>query len=108
MVAVQEISARIGRTTGKGIADNIREHYPGWLLQPIVLLLLIANTVNIAADLGAMGNAAALLAGERIHPITRRFQKSFRRVSRTGTDVGGESLNKGDARFLSSSLVLAG
>lgn len=61
--AVQEISARIGRTTGKGIAGNIREHYPGWLLQPIVLLLVIANTINIGADVGAMGNAAALLAG---------------------------------------------
>jgi Mn2+/Fe2+ NRAMP family transporter len=61
--AVQEISARIGRTTGKGIAGNIREHYPGWLLQRIVLLLVIANTINIGADVGAMGNAAALLAG---------------------------------------------
>jgi NRAMP (natural resistance-associated macrophage protein)-like metal ion transporter len=60
MVAVQEISARIGRTTGKGIAGNICEHYPGWLLQPIVVLLFIANTINIGADLGAMGNAAAL------------------------------------------------
>src|SRR5579864_1631553 len=63
MVAVQEISARIGRTTGRGIAGNIRKHYPGWLLQPIVVLLLIANTINIGADLGAMGNAAAMLAG---------------------------------------------
>ena len=63
MVAVQEISARIGRTTGKGIAGNMREHYPRWLLQPVVLLLLIANTINIGADLGAMGNAVALLAG---------------------------------------------
>ena len=61
--AVQEISVRIGRTTGKGIAGNICEHYPGWLLQPIVLLLVIANTINIGADVGAMGNAAALLAG---------------------------------------------
>ena len=63
MVAVQEISARIGRTTGKGIAGNIREHYPGWLLQPIVGLLFIASTINVGADLGAMGNAAALLGG---------------------------------------------
>ncbi len=63
MAAIQEISARIGRTTGKGIAANIRSHYPGWVLQAIVLLLLVANTVNIGADLGAMGDALGLLIG---------------------------------------------
>jgi NRAMP (natural resistance-associated macrophage protein)-like metal ion transporter len=63
MVAIQEISARIGRTTGHGIAGNIREYYPNWLLQSIVGLLLIANTINIGADLGAMGDALALLIG---------------------------------------------
>ena len=63
MVAIQEISARIGRTTGKGIAANVRQHYPGWLLQGIVALLFIANTINIGADLGAMGDALALLIG---------------------------------------------
>lgn len=63
MCAVQEISARIGRTTGHGIAGNIRKHYPPWLLQGIVALLLIANTINIGADLGAMGDALALLIG---------------------------------------------
>lgn len=63
MCAIQEISARIGRTTGHGIAGNIRQHYPNWLLQSIVGLLLIANTINIGADLGAMGDALALLIG---------------------------------------------
>ena len=63
MAAIQEISARIGRTTGKGIAANIRIHYSGWVLQGTVLLLLIANTMNIGADLGAMGDALALLIG---------------------------------------------
>ncbi len=53
MCAIQEISARIGRTTGHGIAGNIRQHYPNWLLQSIVGLLFIANTINIGADLGA-------------------------------------------------------
>jgi NRAMP (natural resistance-associated macrophage protein)-like metal ion transporter len=63
MSVVQEISGRIGRTTGKGIAANIRQHYPNWILQSIVVLLLIANTINIGADLGAMGDAVNLLVG---------------------------------------------
>jgi NRAMP (natural resistance-associated macrophage protein)-like metal ion transporter len=63
MAAIQEISGRIGRTTGKGIAANIRLHYPHWMLQAIVLLLLTANTINIGADLGAMGDALGLLIG---------------------------------------------
>src|SRR5712671_1119429 len=63
MVAIQQISARIGRTTGKGIAGNIRQHYPSWLLHGIVALLFIANTINIGADLGAMADALRLLIG---------------------------------------------
>ena len=63
MAAIQEISGRIGRTTGKGIAANIRIHYSNWVLQAIVLLLLAANTINIGADLGAMGDALGLLIG---------------------------------------------
>jgi NRAMP (natural resistance-associated macrophage protein)-like metal ion transporter len=61
MAAIQEISARIGRVTGEGIAGNIRAHYPAWLLRSIVLLLLIANILNLGADLGAMGAATHLL-----------------------------------------------
>ena len=63
MAAIQEISARIGRTTGHGIAGNLCRHYPVWLLQSIVGLLFIANTINIGADLGAMGDAVKLLIG---------------------------------------------
>ena len=63
MVAIQQISARIGRTTGKGIAANVRQHYAGWLLQSIVALLFVANAINIGADLGAMGDALKLLIG---------------------------------------------
>jgi NRAMP (natural resistance-associated macrophage protein)-like metal ion transporter len=63
MAVIQEISGRIGRTTGKGIAGNIRQHYPNWLLQAIVVLLFVANILNIGADLGAMGDASALLIG---------------------------------------------
>jgi NRAMP (natural resistance-associated macrophage protein)-like metal ion transporter len=61
--AIQEISARIGRVTGKGIAANLREHYPPWLLRAIVGLLLIANFINLGADLGAMGDALRLIVG---------------------------------------------
>src|SRR5712691_11646027 len=63
LAAIQEISARIGRVTGKGIAANIREHYPVSLLRGIVALLLVANMINLGADLGAMGDALLLLIG---------------------------------------------
>src|SRR6202165_4786434 len=52
MAAIQIVSARIGRVTGHGLAANIRDHYPRWLLHGIVGALLVANTINIAADLG--------------------------------------------------------
>src|SRR5512140_829188 len=54
MAAIQEISARVGRVTGHGIAGNLCRHYPAWLLYGVVTLLFIANTINIAADLAAM------------------------------------------------------
>jgi NRAMP (natural resistance-associated macrophage protein)-like metal ion transporter len=63
MVSIQEISARIGRTTGHGIAGNLCRHYPSWLLRVIVVLLFIANTINIGADLSAMADATKLLVG---------------------------------------------
>ena len=63
MAAIQEISARIGRVTGVGIAGNLRQHYPAWLLNGIVGLLVLANVINIGADLGAMGAALKLLIG---------------------------------------------
>ncbi len=61
MTAVQMISARIGRTTGRGIAGVLRAHYPRSLLTAVVFLLLIANVINLGADLGAMADALALL-----------------------------------------------
>jgi len=61
MVAIQEISARIGRVTGYGIAGNLRRHSPRWLSSGIVSMLLIANIINLGADLGAMGAALKLL-----------------------------------------------
>ncbi len=63
MCAIQQISAEIGRVTGQGLAGNLREHYPRWLLHGVVFLLVIANTINIGADLGAMAAALNLLVG---------------------------------------------
>jgi NRAMP (natural resistance-associated macrophage protein)-like metal ion transporter len=63
MIGIQIVSARIGRVTGHGLAANIREHFPRPLLYFIVSLLVVANTINIAADLAAMGNALELVAG---------------------------------------------
>jgi NRAMP (natural resistance-associated macrophage protein)-like metal ion transporter len=65
MIGIQIVSARLGRVTGHGLAANIRAHFPRPLLYFIVSLLLIANTINIAADLGAMGDALVLIAGGR-------------------------------------------
>jgi NRAMP (natural resistance-associated macrophage protein)-like metal ion transporter len=65
MIGIQIVSARIGRVSGHGLAANIREQFPKPLLYFIVSLLLIANTINIAADLGAMGSALALIVGGR-------------------------------------------
>jgi NRAMP (natural resistance-associated macrophage protein)-like metal ion transporter len=61
MAAIQEISARVGRVTGHGISGNVCRHYPLWLLNVVVALLFAANTINIAADLGAMADATKLL-----------------------------------------------
>ncbi|HTJ95873.1 MAG TPA: divalent metal cation transporter [Rhodocyclaceae bacterium] len=63
MVGIQIVSARIGCVSGNGLAANIRDHYPRWLLYTIVSLLLVANTINIGADIGAMGAALKLLIG---------------------------------------------
>ncbi|MCO5965104.1 NRAMP family divalent metal transporter [Sinorhizobium meliloti] len=63
MSAIQEICARLGRTTGHGIAGNLCRHYPAWLLYSIVALLFTANTINIGADLSAMADALKLLIG---------------------------------------------
>jgi len=63
MVAMQFVSARLGRVTGEGLAANIRQRYPAPVLYVLVLLLFVANTVNLAADIGAMGEAVKLLLG---------------------------------------------
>ena len=73
MVGIQIVSARIGRVTGHGIAHNLREHYPRPLLAFIVALLLVANTINIAADIGAMGEALRLILGGSAHLYSLLF-----------------------------------
>jgi NRAMP (natural resistance-associated macrophage protein)-like metal ion transporter len=63
MCAIQEIAARIGRVTGRGIAGNLKKHYPTPVVASIVTLLVVANIINLGADLGAMGAALKLLIG---------------------------------------------
>ncbi len=63
MVSIQQVAAEIGRVTGAGIARNLRRHYPRAVLFTMVGLLLIANVVNLGADLAAMGASLALLIG---------------------------------------------
>lgn len=73
MVAVQSISARIGRVTGHGLAANMADVFPRPVVVVLVALLFIANTINIGADLAAMGAAAALVAGGGQHLFTLAF-----------------------------------
>jgi NRAMP (natural resistance-associated macrophage protein)-like metal ion transporter len=61
MTAVQLVAAEIGRVTGRGLAANIKRVFPVWVLAPLVLALVVANTINIAADVAAMGQAAVLI-----------------------------------------------
>lgn len=67
MAAIQEISARIGRTTSYGLAGNLLLFYPRSILRTLVLLLLIANTINLGVDLGAMGASLQLVVGGNAH-----------------------------------------
>jgi Mn2+/Fe2+ NRAMP family transporter len=73
MSAVQSMCARIGRVTGRGLAANIREAYPPSVLRAAVVLLLIANVLNIAADVAAMGEVAELVTGFDRHGMTAFF-----------------------------------
>ena len=61
LFAIQEICARVGAVTGRGIAQNLRAHYSAWLLRGVVLLLMVANVINLGADLGAMGAVVSML-----------------------------------------------
>ncbi|HEX2866469.1 MAG TPA: divalent metal cation transporter [Ignavibacteriales bacterium] len=63
MAAIQQISALIGRVTGRGIAANMRKYYPRWISFIIVGLMITANIINIGADIAAMGSSLKLLIG---------------------------------------------
>jgi len=72
MVAIQLVSARIGHVTRKGLAANIKEAFPRWVLLTLVGTLLAANTLNLAADIAAMAEALRLLVGgsSHVHAVT--------------------------------------
>ena len=73
LASIQAICARIGATTGMGIAQNLRQHYSVWLLRTVVILLLIANVINLGADLGAMGEVLALIVPGPVMVFTIAF-----------------------------------
>ncbi|MGE8174975.1 NRAMP family divalent metal transporter [Pseudomonas fluorescens] len=73
MAAVQLMCANLGRVTGKGLAANIKTAFSPAVLKSVVLLLLIANTLNIAADVAAMGEVAELVSGINRHLMTTAF-----------------------------------
>jgi Mn2+/Fe2+ NRAMP family transporter len=73
MAAIQSMCGRIGRVTGKGLAANIKTTFSPAVLLAVVLLLLVANVLNIAADVAAMGEVAELVTGFNRHLMTAFF-----------------------------------
>jgi NRAMP (natural resistance-associated macrophage protein)-like metal ion transporter len=73
MAAVQMMCARIGKVTGQGLAGNFKRRFPGWLLRVFIVALLVANTINIAADLAGMADAAEMLSGVKSHMFVLVF-----------------------------------
>jgi NRAMP (natural resistance-associated macrophage protein)-like metal ion transporter len=67
MIAIQLVSAQIGRVTGKGLAANVLKIAPRWIVLALVAMLVVANTFNIAADIAAMGSALSLVIGGLDH-----------------------------------------
>jgi NRAMP (natural resistance-associated macrophage protein)-like metal ion transporter len=73
MIGIQMISARIGRVTGAGVATGLRKRYGRWLAYAVVAALLVANVINLGADIGAMGAALKLLVGGPAFAYTAAF-----------------------------------
>ena len=66
MAAVQTVCARLGQVSGTGLAGILKEHYPRWVLYPAVTLVVVANVVNVGADLGAIADAAGIVLGKAV------------------------------------------
>ena len=88
MAAIQEISARIGRVTGHGIAGNVCRNFPAPVIWSLVLLLFGANTINVAADLGAMADSLKLLIGGPARALCRRVRQPCRCSRRFSLNTG--------------------
>ncbi len=73
MVAIQLVSARIGYVTGRGLSENMRTTYPRWVVQGCVGLLVLANTLNLSADIAAMAEALRMLVGGSAHVYAVTF-----------------------------------
>ena len=74
MAAVQMMCARIGMVTGQGLAGNFKQRFPSWLLRVFIVALLAANTINIAADLAGMADAAEMLSGINVALVCSGFR----------------------------------
>ncbi|HEY7624967.1 MAG TPA: Nramp family divalent metal transporter [Candidatus Limnocylindria bacterium] len=66
MAAVQNVCSRLGQVTGSGLAGILKEHYPRWVLYPAVSIVVVANVVNVGADLGAIADAAGVVIGSPV------------------------------------------
>jgi Mn2+/Fe2+ NRAMP family transporter len=73
MIVIEEFRGRIGAVIGRGIAENLRRHYHPSLVRSVVVLLLVANVINLGADLGAMGATLPLLWGGNCRAHTVGF-----------------------------------
>ena len=81
MSAVQLISAHIGRVTGRGLANNLVSTFPRQFVGLLIGILLIANIINIGADLSAMAAAARLVTGGGEHAVRHRLRDRQHRAS---------------------------
>ena len=98
MGGIQDVSARVGRVTGHGVAGNLRRYYPTWLTYAIVFLMVMANVVNLGADIEAMGAALKLLLGGSALFLCRRLCASFSGAPNFGAlypvCIGTEMVNR--------------
>ncbi|MEK7506568.1 MAG: divalent metal cation transporter, partial [Patescibacteria group bacterium] len=79
MVAIQEMSARIGRISNRGLAGNIKRHYPRWILIFIAFLIVTVNTINVGSDMAGMAQAMAMVTplGEKLSALVMTLAVLF-------------------------------